>query len=300
MNHYESIKESVKYIEDHLFDHLSPKTLSERAYISEFYYFRLFKSIVGTSVMDYILKRRLSESMSKWVKGKEKVNLLAVALDTGYSSQSAFTRSFRKAFNMTPRHYLKQHLQRYEDALFPPFTFWGIKSMDTSQVFDTNYNIVELDEITLVGMSRNTTLNQNRNYVDVYDMIEQLTPFWESTLHHNTKYPIDTGVVDNCHIDPHLPDNVDFTYFRGFDVTSLKEQPGQLKTKTIAKKKYLKFRTTGNEDTYETTLDFIFRHVLIENNEQLDNEDITLIEKFRYDDVYDEHYIGVDIYIPIL
>ncbi|HEX4583673.1 MAG TPA: AraC family transcriptional regulator [Burkholderiaceae bacterium] len=59
-----------------------------------------FGTATGLPVMKYLRARRLSEAAQALAGGAP--DILAVALDAGYSSHEAFTRAFREQFTVTP------------------------------------------------------------------------------------------------------------------------------------------------------------------------------------------------------
>jgi AraC family transcriptional regulator len=61
---------------------------------------RAFAAATGRSAMRYLRGRRLSEAARTLARGAP--DILAVALDAGYSSHEAFTRAFREQFGVTP------------------------------------------------------------------------------------------------------------------------------------------------------------------------------------------------------
>ena len=60
----------------------------------------VFSAATGTSVVAYARARRLSLAAEALAVGRD--DILAVALEAGYSSHEAFTRAFRAAFGRTP------------------------------------------------------------------------------------------------------------------------------------------------------------------------------------------------------
>ena len=60
MNCYERIQQSIDYIELHLADELSVDEAAKQAYMSVSNYYRMFYSITGSTVKEYIRLRRLS------------------------------------------------------------------------------------------------------------------------------------------------------------------------------------------------------------------------------------------------
>jgi AraC family transcriptional regulator len=68
--------------------------------LSRFHVSRLFSMVVGMPFSAYLRGRRLSEAAKILADGK--TDILAVALDAGYTSHEAFTRAFSDQFGVTP------------------------------------------------------------------------------------------------------------------------------------------------------------------------------------------------------
>lgn len=103
MNHRERLQEALDYIESHLRDELTLEGVAQRAAFSPYYFHRMFQAVVGESVMSYIRKRRLSHAAYELITSDRRI--LDVALDYGFESQEAFTRSFKGTFGITPGQY---------------------------------------------------------------------------------------------------------------------------------------------------------------------------------------------------
>ncbi|MBB5645391.1 helix-turn-helix domain-containing protein [Pedobacter cryoconitis] len=68
--------------------------------LNEFKLKKGFKDIFNTSVIDYLISRRLEESYP--LLAEKKLNISEVAYKVGYSSPSHFSKSFKKRFGFTP------------------------------------------------------------------------------------------------------------------------------------------------------------------------------------------------------
>ena len=64
---------------------------------------RLFRAETGVTLVDYRTRIRLDRVCAAWCPGAD---LLALALDAGFGSYSAFNRAFRKRFGHAPRDFL--------------------------------------------------------------------------------------------------------------------------------------------------------------------------------------------------
>lgn len=97
------IQKSIEYIEENLKEKLKLDSLAKKAFFSEFHYHRLFHSIVGEPVMEYIRKRRLTEAAKELVNSEKSISY--IALDYQFSSSEAFSRAFKRMYGISPREF---------------------------------------------------------------------------------------------------------------------------------------------------------------------------------------------------
>ena len=97
------IQGSIDYIENNLRSELTAQELSEKAGFSLFHYYRLFTSIVGIPVMQYITRRRLLYAVYEMSKGMKKAD---AALLYGFDTYAGFYKAFLREFGCTPSFYL--------------------------------------------------------------------------------------------------------------------------------------------------------------------------------------------------
>jgi AraC family transcriptional regulator len=95
-----SVDKALWFIESHFAQDIGLDDIAAIAGVSRFQLVRAFGYATGTSVMRYVRGRRLTEAARTLAGGAP--DILAVALDAGYSSHEAFTRAFRDQFGMTP------------------------------------------------------------------------------------------------------------------------------------------------------------------------------------------------------
>jgi AraC family transcriptional regulator len=81
--------------------HPSLADLSEAASLSPFYFVRLFKSMTGDTPLHYF-RRLKALRTDKYLAENPEIDLTALALKFGYSSQSALTRDFRTLLGFLP------------------------------------------------------------------------------------------------------------------------------------------------------------------------------------------------------
>jgi AraC family transcriptional regulator len=71
------------------------------------YFIRLFKQSTGLTPYQYVLQQRIERAKQLLRQGNRAI--ADVALECGFTSQSNFTRAFRRATGMTPKAY-QMHL----------------------------------------------------------------------------------------------------------------------------------------------------------------------------------------------
>lgn len=96
----EGIQRAIEYIEDNLTEELSIQEIAQKAYVSPFHFQRIFHTLCGFTVGEYIRNRRLSIAAQELSKADVKV--IDVAIKYGYDSPDSFTRAFTKFHGIPP------------------------------------------------------------------------------------------------------------------------------------------------------------------------------------------------------
>jgi AraC family transcriptional regulator len=91
------------HIQGHLDEPLPLQELAAVACFSPYHFHRIFKGMVGESVKEYVRRLRLERAASQLKLSSSAV--VQVALNAGYDSHEAFTRSFKAAFGSAPSQY---------------------------------------------------------------------------------------------------------------------------------------------------------------------------------------------------
>jgi AraC family transcriptional regulator len=88
------------HVQRHLDDPLDLDVLAGLACFSPFHFHRIFKGMIGESVMEYVRRLRLERAATQLKLGSRPVT--RIALDAGYETHEAFTRSFKALFGLSP------------------------------------------------------------------------------------------------------------------------------------------------------------------------------------------------------
>lgn len=73
MDYYLRIQATIDYIEENINKPIDLLDLSKKAFCSVPHFYRIFNSIVGMSVKDYIRKRRLSIAANELISSSKRI-----------------------------------------------------------------------------------------------------------------------------------------------------------------------------------------------------------------------------------
>ncbi len=93
----------IQYIRDNLSKPLTIEELSQKAYMSDSNFHRVFKNELGVSPIDFINNERIKLAASLLQDPKKKVK--EVYMECGFESRSYFNRVFKRKKNLSPKAY---------------------------------------------------------------------------------------------------------------------------------------------------------------------------------------------------
>ena len=99
---YQQLKIVTDYIEAYLETNISLRDLATLLELSTHYFCHLFKQSTGISPYQYVIQQRVSRAKRLL---KQNLSLIDVTQACGFTSQSAFNRTFKKYVGTTPRKY---------------------------------------------------------------------------------------------------------------------------------------------------------------------------------------------------
>lgn len=95
------------YIQHHMSETISVETMAKELFMSRTYLSRKFKEESGETLTNFILKEKTEEA-KRFLRYSDKP-LTAIGLYLGFSSQSHFSRVFRKYTSLSPSEYRQKH-----------------------------------------------------------------------------------------------------------------------------------------------------------------------------------------------
>ncbi|MFD8026497.1 AraC family transcriptional regulator [Streptomyces lavendulae] len=94
------LNQAMEHIEEHLDGHVEVSELARITLTSEYHFRRLFSSLAGMPLSEYVRRRRLTVAAADVLAGKP--TLLEIAVRYGYTSGEAFARAFRALHGVGP------------------------------------------------------------------------------------------------------------------------------------------------------------------------------------------------------
>lgn len=101
----ELVVKMLNYIDDNLYKRITMDEISSIFYFNKDYLMRIFKKELDITIMDYINKRRIYNSL-ELLKNTEDL-VIKIALNSGYSSLEYYSETFTKILGVSPLTYRK-------------------------------------------------------------------------------------------------------------------------------------------------------------------------------------------------
>lgn len=148
MEHYEVIEKALIYIENNLEQPLSLDSVANSSNISKYYFHRLFSAMMGCSLNQYILSRRLNSS-AKLIQN-ENLSLTDIAYQLNFGTPSSFTRAFKRQYGIAPSS-LREKNVTVPLAPVPLVVKRPIKNINGDIV--TDFTLTEFETIQVCGIA---------------------------------------------------------------------------------------------------------------------------------------------------
>ena len=105
------IARSVSCMEQNFRDDFSVQELAEMSYVSERHFLRQFAEVYHTTPHQYLMRLRLQHACDLLENEKNGLSIADIAYESGFQSNSYFSRIFRKTYGVTPMEYRKEKME---------------------------------------------------------------------------------------------------------------------------------------------------------------------------------------------
>ncbi|MGX5697788.1 AraC family transcriptional regulator [Agromyces soli] len=225
----------VQSVEAHLSDGVDVAGLARELGTTEFHLRRMFSSLAGMPLSDYVRRRRMTVAASD-VLGDDR--LLDIAVRYGYGSTEAFGRAFRAVHGSSPAE-VRQHggPLRTQPKLSFRLTVEGNDPMDT--------RITDRPAFRLVGHAARVPLIHEGANPHIQSHIASLPP----TEHARLKAIGDaepSGLLQvSTDVDPDYREGSELTYLHGVAIDAATPAPEGLDVIDVEPGAWAVFRSSG-------------------------------------------------------
>jgi len=101
----ELVVKILNYIDDNLYKRITMDEISSIFYFNKDYLMRIFKKELDITIMDYINKKRIYNSLDLFKNSDDLI--IKIALNSGYSSLEYYSETFTKVLGVSPLTYRK-------------------------------------------------------------------------------------------------------------------------------------------------------------------------------------------------
>ena len=102
MDYIDLIQKTIDYIDENIHEEITVDMLARIAGFSTYHYYRVFSSMAGLSVMEYVTKRKLQYALYELNNGKR---IIDIAMNYGFETHAGFTKAFKRYFGYPPNLY---------------------------------------------------------------------------------------------------------------------------------------------------------------------------------------------------
>lgn len=287
--YYQRVKQAVRFIELNLKHDLSVERISDQACFSKYYFIRLFMSVTGDTVGEYVRKRRITRSAEDLITtGK---SILSIAIDYRFESQEAYTRSFKNVYHTTPARYRKRGIHQ---LAFRKNELSDGRIEHLKKGISREPQIVQVEAKKLVGIFTFTSLANNNirelwlNFLPRISEIKNIIDTGRYGIH---PYDCEAKAED-------YSEHFTFKKWAAVQVSCYEYIPSGLGRYDLQAGKYAKFTHKGGTKGFQMSMDYVYGTWLPASGYQLDARD-----DFEH---YGERFYGpehpdseIDMYIPI-
>lgn len=228
----------IDHVEDNLRGGMDVASVARPAGVTEYHLRRMFSSVAGMPLSEYIRRRRMTVAAGDVLRGDD---LLTTAVRFGYSSAEAFGRAFRAVHGVGPAQARRAGGPlRTQQQLRFRLTVEGSSHMDA--------RITTRPTIRLVGHATRVPLIHEGVNPHIREFTESLSEDVHGRLYAlgDTHGDGPTGLLAvNDDVAPHAAEGTELTYMHGVAVVGDDELPDDLDVIEVPAGDWVVFRSTG-------------------------------------------------------
>jgi AraC family transcriptional regulator len=286
----EIIAACINFIEKNIYIKISLDDLSQHTGLSKYYLHRMFKSLTGESIIEYVQSRKLSASINELIYTNKRI--IDIALDFGFDFEQSYIRAFKKRFGYTP---LKVRSDQISIIIKEKLNMNNILSINNTLVYKPFF--VFKQKFDIVGI-QHKILNRSG---------DKISNTLGSDFFYNHRNKISNVVNPEVYFGyTDWNQNLDgFAYYiPSLQVSNLKRIPEGMVGISIPAHKYVVFRFVGFFRPDEIKGRQIGRLLVQMYSKWISKSNYKFADSFRFEYIdtrlAKDNYCELDIYQPIV
>jgi AraC family transcriptional regulator len=294
-DYLKQIQATIDYVEAYLAEELSLSRLAQVAMLSDYHFHRVFQTMVGDTVMEYVRKRRLAHSA--YQVAHSDARLLDIALENGFQNHETFTRAFKRMFEMTPTDYRKKGIKT---PTYSKLNMLQRKYNPYLGGIRMEYRIAIKSTYKVIGYELHTSTRNGEN-------MQQIPAFWQEYLKNGWSHRIPNRVHSQSPIELGICHNFDmesgtFSYMIGMEAEHFEGVPDDLVCHEFMSAEYAVFTSPRvPNDQFSSSIQSTWKSIFEEWFPHSEYEHAGTPEFELYDERChpDKQELQMDIYIPV-
>lgn len=285
-----TIFECLNFIEENLYKKISLDDIAAHCSLSKYHLHRVFRSLTGESIMEYVLARKLSSSIGEITDTN--MRIIDIAMEYGFDYEQSYIRAFRRKFGYTP---LKVRSEQLSLTIQEKLNMNDIMHMNDSIVYKPSF--VFRQKFNLIGIQHKIVKKAGDKVANLYGR----------DFFYNYRQRVMNAVnpyVYFGYTDWHNSDNGYTFYLPSVQVPDLEHIPEGMTGISIAAHKYVVFRFVGFFRPDEINGRQVGRLLVHMYSKWIYQSGFKFADKFRFEyidsSLAKDNYCELDIYQPIV
>lgn len=285
----ETLELCLNYIESNINDKISLDDISMYTGVSKYYLHRMFKSLTGEPLIDYIQSRKLASSINELIGTN--MRIIDVAFEYGFDHEQSYIRAFKKKFGYTP---LQVRHDQISIEIKEKINVNDLLAINNSVTYRPFY--VFKQKFDIVGVQHKILSKSGDNIANIYGR----------DFFYNDKYKIASAVNPQIYIgytDWKGYNEGYINYMPAVQASDLSAIPDGMAGISIPAHKYVVFRFVGFFHPDEIKGRQVGRVLVHLYRKWIINSGFRSAKQFRFEYVdtslSNDNYCELDIYQPI-
>jgi AraC family transcriptional regulator len=284
------LQKTVDYIEKNIKSKITLEDIASSLYISKYHFHRVFRAATNIKLMEYVRMRQLSLSLNDLLYTDLKIK--DIAAEYGFEHEQSYTKSFKKAFGISPSQFRSKRRQVPIIDKLDLSTITDLENaiiLSPSFVVKPKFYIVGTEHFVLVDENYNTNLTNKLAKDFYYAHREKITN------------AVDPNILISLSVYEAITSN-ESTYLPALEVTDLDSVPIGMTGKKISTHKYAVFKYIGFHSANDITLknlNSIYSHLLTWFRYSQYIQDGGFHFEMIDNRISKADYCEADIYIPV-